>query len=77
MAESQGHQWSEVTSLGSRARRLPLVCFLLDKETKLTSIFQAGSQTGIILRFQWKIFGFFGKNEIFYMKISILWKWHF
>lgn len=50
-AESQVHRWSEVTSLGSAARRLPLVCFLLDREAKLTSIFQAGSQTGIILMF--------------------------
>lgn len=50
-AESQGHGWSEVTSLGSAARRLPLVCFLLEEEVELTSVFQAGSQTGIILMF--------------------------
>lgn len=50
-AESQGHGWSEVTSLGSAARRLPLVSVLLEEEVELTSVFQAGSQTGIILMF--------------------------
>lgn len=50
-AESQGQGWSEVTSLGSTAGRLPLVCFLLEEEVELTSVFQAGSQTGIILTF--------------------------
>lgn len=51
VAESQGHGWSEVTSLGSTARRHPLVCFLLEEEAELTSVFQAGSQIGIILVF--------------------------
>lgn len=64
MAESQGHGWSEVTFLGSSARRHPLVCFLLEKEMELTSVFQAGSQTGIILMFQKA-----GFVKIFYVKI--------
>lgn len=48
VAASQGHGWTEVTSLGSTARRHPLVCFLLEEEAELTSLFQAGSQLGII-----------------------------
>lgn len=39
VAESQGHRWSEVTSLGSTARRLPLDCFLLEEESRVDKCF--------------------------------------
>ena len=67
-AESQGHGWSEVTSLASTARRLPLVCFLLEEKAELTSVFQASSQTGIILLFPVENRWFFGKTEISHVK---------
>lgn len=70
-AESQGHGWSEVTSLGSAARRLSLACCLLEEEVKLTRVFQAGSQTAIILMFP-------AENRWFLAKLKFsMWKFLF
>lgn len=38
-------------SLGTAAGRIPSVCLPLEEEAELTSVFQAGSQAGIIFMF--------------------------